>query len=279
MGRATDASTVRLSSRFPLFVESTISSGEVNLRHTEFQIFLLSDGRLRISGPEPVVLSGCSLAVVGPGGRILLSAGSVYIRIIIGSMLLERLTVEIWEDPEAEAVLAIGDGGSRAIGFPVPAETYRIIEALCQELRRIYRAADFTLARLKLMELVVWTGRSRNVASGTSISHRITWSVEDVIEYLEENYPEQFTLADIASRCAMNPTSLSRSFKEATGVPLFEYINRIRIRKACLLLKRSSRTVLEIALSVGYNNVSFFNRYFRKTMGMSPTEYRASARR
>lgn len=55
---------------------------------------------------------------------------------------------------------------------------------------------------------------------------------------------------------------------------MFEYLNRIRIQKSCLFLKRSSMSIVEIAFSVGYNNLSHFNRYFRRIMGMSPREYR-----
>ena len=82
--------------------------------------------------------------------------------------------------------------------------------------------------------------------------------------------------AEICELCNLNPTYLSRKFKEETGLNLFEYINRIRIERACRLLKQTRKTVLEIAYQVGYNNISFFNRYFRKTLGMSPGEYRKS---
>jgi AraC-like DNA-binding protein len=57
-------------------------------------------------------------------------------------------------------------------------------------------------------------------------------------------------------------------------MPLFEYINRTRIRKACLLLRQPGLPVTAIALDVGYNSVSFFNRYFRRVMNVSPREYR-----
>ena len=51
----------------------------------------------------------------------------------------------------------------------------------------------------------------------------------------------------------------------------------VRIQKSCLLLKRSDMPILDVAYAVGYNNISFFNRYFRKIMKMSPREYRRYA--
>ena len=59
----------------------------------------------------------------------------------------------------------------------------------------------------------------------------------------------------------------------------FEYINRIRIQKACLMLKRGNLQITEIAFAVGYNNLSFFYRYFSKIMKMTPREYRAIAQK
>ncbi len=98
--------------------------------------------------------------------------------------------------------------------------------------------------------------------------------IEDLSAYLTEHYGEEFSLNDLANLCGYLPGNLSRAFKEVAGRPLFSYINDIRIEKSCGLLKRTDMTVLEISFAVGYNNVSFFNRYFRKLMGSSPTEYR-----
>jgi AraC-like DNA-binding protein len=83
----------------------------------------------------------------------------------------------------------------------------------------------------------------------------------------------------MAGLSGFNPSYFSRAFKHKAGMPLFEYVNHLRIRKACILLKRSALSIIEIAFSVGYNNISFFNRYFRKIMKMSPREYRISIKK
>ncbi len=97
--------------------------------------------------------------------------------------------------------------------------------------------------------------------------------------YIEQNYSDDFILGELAQLCSLSPGYLSRAFRQSTGRPLFEYINRIRIQKACLLLKRSKMPIIEIAFSVGYNNLSFFNRYFRKLMRISPRQYRNFAKK
>ncbi len=103
---------------------------------------------------------------------------------------------------------------------------------------------------------------------------RPVWSISDAVSYIEIHYEEQFSLDFFSGKCAMNHSSLSRRFKEATGFPLFEYINRVKIRHACVYLKREDRSVLDIAIGLGYNSISFFNRYFRRVTGLSPSEFR-----
>ena len=100
------------------------------------------------------------------------------------------------------------------------------------------------------------------------------YRLSDVIDYIEENYAEQISLADLAAVMACSPAYFSRVFSREIGAPPFEYINRVRVRQACSLLRATSRSITEIAFEVGYNNVSFFNRYFRKIMQRTPREYR-----
>lgn len=101
-----------------------------------------------------------------------------------------------------------------------------------------------------------------------------SWSIDEVVAWIDTHYEEIFSLDEMVSRCALNTSDFARRFKARAGYPLFEYLNRRRVGRAALLLKDGDLPVIEIALSVGYNNVSFFNRYFLRLMGMTPTEYR-----
>lgn len=100
------------------------------------------------------------------------------------------------------------------------------------------------------------------------------YRLSDVIDYIEQNYAETVALADLARVMQCSPAYFSRLFSREIGVPPFEYINRVRVRHACSLLRSTDRSITEIAFEVGYNNVSFFNRYFRKIMQRTPREYR-----
>lgn len=95
-----------------------------------------------------------------------------------------------------------------------------------------------------------------------------------ILDYLKAHFREPLSLEELAEKLGYSPTYLSRYFRKKTGRCLFEYVNARRVAEACALLKGTDKTVTEIAFEVGYNNLSFFNRYFRRLMDASPQEYR-----
>ncbi len=160
----------------------------------------------------------------------------------------------------------------------VSSEIAIILDSLLAECRgrqHGYRS----MVRAKFVELLLLLQRA---ASPDSSQGRIPPSghtVDAVVHYIQEHYSEDFSLNELARRANLSPGYLSRAFKNAAGMPLFEYINRVRIQKACVLLKRSKMPIIDVAFSVGYHNISFFNRYFRRMMRMSPRRYRTLVER
>lgn len=112
----------------------------------------------------------------------------------------------------------------------------------------------------------------------SSDNNKGVWSIEDLEDHIRNHFDAPLNLEEMAARCALNASYLSRSFKNKTGTTIFAYLNQIRIEKACLLLKSSDMTITEIAFSVGYNNISFFNRMFKRAMSETPGEYRKRIR-
>jgi len=91
---------------------------------------------------------------------------------------------------------------------------------------------------------------------------------------LNSEPPAELSLARAASEAGMAPASFSRFFKRATGRTFISYVNELRIGRACRLLLETDLTITEIAYRVGFNNLSNFNRRFRRIRGQAPREYR-----
>jgi AraC-like DNA-binding protein len=76
---------------------------------------------------------------------------------------------------------------------------------------------------------------------------------------------------------AMSESRFSRFFRRATGNTYTDFVNRVRINRACQLLMTSDRYVTNICYDVGFNNVANFNRRFLELKGMTPSEFRKQA--
>jgi len=99
-----------------------------------------------------------------------------------------------------------------------------------------------------------------------------------VKRYIEENYGSDIYQDLIADKLNISSNYLSNYFKEKTGVNFSEYLNRVRIEKAKYLLEFSNLNIKEVAEKVGYQNANSFTRMFRKTLGMTPGDYRYGTR-
>lgn len=105
------------------------------------------------------------------------------------------------------------------------------------------------------------------------------WAVEKVQIYAQSYYHTAITLKQLARLNYINSKYLGRIFKQQTGVSFHEYLNRIRMERAKLLLEQTDRKIIDIAGQVGFETVTYFNRVFQKQFAMAPGEYRAMTKR
>lgn len=98
--------------------------------------------------------------------------------------------------------------------------------------------------------------------------------ISSVVDYLTANYSNPFSLAEIAKQLGMTESRLSRSFRRATGNTFTDFVNRLRINRACQLLMETDQYVSTICYNVGFNNIANFNRRFMELKGMTPSEFR-----
>ena len=98
--------------------------------------------------------------------------------------------------------------------------------------------------------------------------------VKKATEYIEAHHNEQIMLSELASLFHMHPNYFSSLFKNETGTTVRDYILNIRIKKAKELMKDNNYKIIDIAIAVGYQDASHFNRAFKNITGMSPNRYR-----
>lgn len=91
--------------------------------------------------------------------------------------------------------------------------------------------------------------------------------------HLDAHYGEPVKLADMARLCHMSESEFSRFFKKEHGVNFCEYLLKLRVAKACELLNDNTVQVKTVAFNVGFNDVSYFTRVFRRYTGGTPSEY------
>ena len=111
-------------------------------------------------------------------------------------------------------------------------------------------------------------------AEVASIEKRKTSGFEHVIDYIREHYREDITLSSIAENVFLNPAYISRLIKEQTGKKYTDLIVELRMEKAVELLKNTDMYVYEIAENVGYQNLKYFYKVFKRVKGNSPNDYR-----
>ncbi len=95
-----------------------------------------------------------------------------------------------------------------------------------------------------------------------------------VIGHLEQHYSDQLTLDELAVIGCMSRRTLTREFRRAMGCSPIEYLIRLRINHARLLLQDSSAGITEIAFRVGFQDSNYFARQFRAVVGCSPRDFR-----
>jgi AraC-like DNA-binding protein len=106
------------------------------------------------------------------------------------------------------------------------------------------------------------------------VSYFTRKKLDEAVEYIEKNFREEITRESIAEMMNLNSDYLGRSFKKITGRNINDYINDLRIKKACELLSSSDETIIDIAFESGFESLPTFYRIFKKFTGEPPVNYR-----
>lgn len=103
--------------------------------------------------------------------------------------------------------------------------------------------------------------------------------LQAMIQYIQMHFERPITLADIAGAANISKNTALRYFQENIGISPVEYLMQYRLNNACKMLRETSEKITYIAGCAGYDNVSYFNRIFKKYVGKTPSQYRAERSR
>ncbi|MBT2654590.1 response regulator [Bacillus sp. ISL-18] len=103
-------------------------------------------------------------------------------------------------------------------------------------------------------------------------------TVERVIKYVHSKVPGEVTLTEAANYVNLNPSYLSKLFKDKTEQNFVDFVLKIRMNEARHLLVSTSLRVSEIADRLGYSDITYFSNLFKRKTGVTPSEYRKSVR-
>ncbi|WP_295987384.1 AraC family transcriptional regulator [uncultured Variovorax sp.] len=99
--------------------------------------------------------------------------------------------------------------------------------------------------------------------------------IDKALDHIREHYAEALSLPEVGAIVGMRENTFSRSFRRATGQTFTDFVIGLRVAEACRLLASTRQQVSSICYEVGFNNISNFNRHFRRLQGMTPGEFRA----
>ena len=122
--------------------------------------------------------------------------------------------------------------------------------------------------------LVAYLGRRYASGGAAQSDAKKLTRLHTLLQYIENNYREKITTKDIAAYCFITEEHLCRFFKKTVGKTVVEYITQYRVEKAAVLLINTDETVGNIAASVGFEDINYFSRIFKRIKGMTPREYR-----
>ncbi|HHW00834.1 MAG TPA: AraC family transcriptional regulator [Clostridiaceae bacterium] len=130
------------------------------------------------------------------------------------------------------------------------------------------------IIRAYLIELIIKVFRLLEIKNEKGPASKNAELISKAIEYMKQNLDSDIKLDDLALKSFMSKTYFSRLFKETTGINFSDYVQQLRIDKACNLLKTTDMKIIDIAVDSGFNDLKFFYKVFKKITGKTPGDFR-----
>jgi AraC-like DNA-binding protein len=158
-------------------------------------------------------------------------------------------------------------------GFiPDSEKTIRLFNEIYTPLERGYSMEHLMYSNMYLwhyLSTFIYQEKNKSRMNNTE-----TDTIDSAIDYMQKNVDQNLTLEKIAQHVQFSTSHFSLLFRKKTGFSPIEYYNHLKMQQACQYLLFTKQRIKEIALEVGMSDQHYFSRTFKKTMGVSPQEYR-----
>lgn len=125
---------------------------------------------------------------------------------------------------------------------------------------------------LRLLFLLIQNKRELSSAD-SSVSPANNEKIRTVLTYIEENFENPLRVEELSGICYFSKYHFMRFFKQHIGMTCVEYINNLRLEKALTLFEQGNTSILDVSLSVGFRNLSYFHRAFLKKYHVTPKTF------
>lgn len=250
--------------------------------HDNFEISFITEGSgkrivadsIEEFQPGDLVLIGRNIPHVWLVDKESVSPTNRKLEMVFLQFTSDVLCTEILALPEFRYIaktLTLSERGIRITG-----QTLNEVSEIMLQLPYIENF-DRMLLFYKLMDIIGRSNTNFPLTSKEYINMRFSNKnkrIAAIHEYLMNNYREEIDLKKLAVLVNMAEGSLCRFFKMHIGITIFEYLNKLKIEFACNLLMDKNLSIMDVGFDSGFNNMSHFNKQFKKITGLSPKDYR-----
>jgi AraC family transcriptional regulator len=240
--------------------------------HQDFAVALVTEGTFQYRNPD-------GDAVLYPGSYLLGNATACF---ECGhSHSIGDRCIALHASPQLFDEIAASAAGSSRFEFsqpmlPASSRLTRIGMAL-QSLSSPIASPVLEESVCGLLEAVIGALRTHTPTVARLAAADVR-RLSTVLQYINRHAAATQNLAELAALARMSKYHFLRCFRRATGTTPYQYVLAIRLRRAATALARTRLPISTIALNEGFNDLSSFNRYFRRMLNMTPNQYRSSFR-
>lgn len=249
-------------------------------RHGEYELNFVAncEGARRVVGDSIETLGQYDLVLIGHGiehGWEQHECKSDKIREITIQFSPELFGESLLAKTQLASIRRMLEISSNGIAFTCEGimRVYNRLDSLTKIESGFYRMLEL----MSILHELAEDGHYRKLSSSSFVSVKPSVDsrrVQKVKDYINAHYKEDIRLNELAELVGMTPSAFSRFFKLRTGRSISDYVIDIRLGHATRQLVDSTTSVAEICYGCGFNNVSNFNRIFKKKKGNSPKVFR-----